>query len=625
MNIPERLIVTMTSWHKRIGNVKRVLETILNQTVLPDKIILNLCTEDFPQMEKSLPDELNKFLDAHSDIIETYWYIENYKAWKKHLHALEVAGDDDLILCIDDDHLYTPNFIEYMYVSYCYYNKEFPVTYYTSKLFHNLWSFFGPGTLYKKSHWGKNYKKYLTQDVLHKTYEDIIITMMFAMNNVMLLPMMFDLPDEEEIIFDNTNTFSHNIDDRVLTTMQNTLIALEDSFDRFYFEPGHDHKYTPHFWQIFIDMVKHNKELYYNVYPQVKYAIDAFETHFLSGTVLNVNKEEAQINKHRYTKEDLVGSGNRVIITISSWTKRISNVTPVLETIAENTILPDVIYINLAKSDFDAYGEKADVFKNPNIPQNLKDFMSRPGLPPIIINWYDNAALKSWKKHIKVIEYGLKNNRLDDVVLCLDDDVLYKPTYIETMLKSYNYYGRKYPITCFSTCFCQGGYPFCGYGMLYPIRGFKDFDKYMTSEMYFKFPEDNHLLNILNINRSPILPVIGKDFLFIDTNYNEGESNFGNLVFTDEWWASYHDIMAESAKIIENTCQDREELYSAWNPIYYNFTISNLYKILKDEEGRKDEPIFKEVYKAIQTHLDKNPGMGEDLYKLYEKIDNIIL
>ena len=41
MNIPERLIVTMTSWHKRIGNVKRVLETILNQTVLPDKIILN--------------------------------------------------------------------------------------------------------------------------------------------------------------------------------------------------------------------------------------------------------------------------------------------------------------------------------------------------------------------------------------------------------------------------------------------------------------------------------------------------------------------------------------------------------------------------------------------------------
>lgn len=625
MIIPERLIVTMTSWHKRIGNVKTVLETILNQTVLPDKIILNLCTEDFPQMEKSLPDELNEFLDAHSDIIETYWYIENYKAWKKHLHALEVAGDDDLILCIDDDHLYTPNFIEYMYVSYCYYNKEFPVTYYTSKLFHNLWSFFGPGTLYKKSHWGKDYKKYLTHDVLHKAYEDIIITMMFAMNNVMLLPMMFDLPDEEEIIFDNTNTFSHNIDDNVLTTMQNTLIALEDSFDRFYFEPGHDHKYTPHFWQIFIDMVKHNKELYYNVYPQVKYAIDAFENNFLSGTVLNVNKEEAQINKHRYTKEDLVGSGNRVIITISSWTKRISNVTPVLESIAENTILPDVIYINLAKSDFDGYGEKMDVFKNPNIPKNLKDFMSRPGLPPIIINWYDNAGLKSWKKHVKVIEYGLSNDRLDDVVLSLDDDVLYKPTYIETMLKSYNYYGRKYAITCFSTCFCQGGYPFCGYGMLYPIRGFKDFDKYMTPEMYFKFPEDNHLLNVLNINLCPILPVIGKDFLFIDINYNEGESNFGNLQFTDEWWASYRDIMAESAKIIENTCQDREELYSAWNPIYYNFTISNLYKILKDEEGRKDEPIFKEVYQAIQTHLDKNPGMGEDLYKLYEKIDNIIL
>ena len=73
MKIPEKLIVTMTSWHKRIGNVKRVLETILAQTVLPDKIILNLCTEDFPQMEKDLPDELNIFLSEHSDIIETYW------------------------------------------------------------------------------------------------------------------------------------------------------------------------------------------------------------------------------------------------------------------------------------------------------------------------------------------------------------------------------------------------------------------------------------------------------------------------------------------------------------------------------------------------------------------------
>ena len=111
---------------------------------------------------------------------------------------------------------------------------------------------------------------------------------------------------------------------------------------------------------------------------------------------------------------------------------------------------------------------------------------------------------------------------------------------------------------------------------MYPVRGFKDFHKYMTSEIYHKFPEDNHLLNILNINKCPLLPVIGLNFLFYDTNYNEGDSNFGNLNFTDEWWASYHDIMNESSRIIENTCQGREELKCAWNPIYYNFTISNM-------------------------------------------------
>ena len=58
MQVKEHILVSMTSWYRRINNVKRVLDTLLIQTIRPYKIILNLCTEDFPNMEEDLPEDL---------------------------------------------------------------------------------------------------------------------------------------------------------------------------------------------------------------------------------------------------------------------------------------------------------------------------------------------------------------------------------------------------------------------------------------------------------------------------------------------------------------------------------------------------------------------------------------
>jgi hypothetical protein len=48
------IIVTMTSWTKRIKNVERTIATILDNSVLPEKIIINLSTSEFPNKEASL-------------------------------------------------------------------------------------------------------------------------------------------------------------------------------------------------------------------------------------------------------------------------------------------------------------------------------------------------------------------------------------------------------------------------------------------------------------------------------------------------------------------------------------------------------------------------------------------
>ena len=68
----EPIYVSLTSWHKRINNVKPVIETILKQTLQPHKIILNLCIQDFPKMEKDLPQDLLELIDTND--IELYWF-----------------------------------------------------------------------------------------------------------------------------------------------------------------------------------------------------------------------------------------------------------------------------------------------------------------------------------------------------------------------------------------------------------------------------------------------------------------------------------------------------------------------------------------------------------------------
>ena len=59
----KRVIVSMTSWTKRIGNVSHVVYSLLKQTVKPDSIEVNLSTEEFPNKEKDLPEDLVAMLN----------------------------------------------------------------------------------------------------------------------------------------------------------------------------------------------------------------------------------------------------------------------------------------------------------------------------------------------------------------------------------------------------------------------------------------------------------------------------------------------------------------------------------------------------------------------------------
>jgi len=107
----EKIIITMTSWKNRICNIPMVIASILSNTMLPDKIVINLSEEEF--VDKVLPEQVQQYIDLY-DFIEVYWVGANTKVWKKIIPTLK-RFPNDVVICIDDDKIYPSNFIKVLY------------------------------------------------------------------------------------------------------------------------------------------------------------------------------------------------------------------------------------------------------------------------------------------------------------------------------------------------------------------------------------------------------------------------------------------------------------------------------------------------------------------------------
>ena len=93
MSGKEKIIVSMTSYPKRIKNVPRSAYFLLDkQTVKPDEIHLWLSVEEFPNKEKDLPDDLNTFIEC--DAIILHWVPKNTYVHKRHEY-FKIAKDTD--------------------------------------------------------------------------------------------------------------------------------------------------------------------------------------------------------------------------------------------------------------------------------------------------------------------------------------------------------------------------------------------------------------------------------------------------------------------------------------------------------------------------------------------------
>ena len=111
--VVDNLIVSLTSYPPRIATVHKTIETLLNQTIKPEKLILWLSDEEFPNREADLPEEL---LAQATRGLEIRW-CNNIRSYKKLIPTLK-AYPNAVIVTADDDVYYHLQWLERLYLAY---------------------------------------------------------------------------------------------------------------------------------------------------------------------------------------------------------------------------------------------------------------------------------------------------------------------------------------------------------------------------------------------------------------------------------------------------------------------------------------------------------------------------
>lgn len=119
--VKSNVTVSLTTYSSRIYDIYLVIESIFQQTLKPNKIILWLDEDEFS--DETIPLSLKRLQKRGLNIR----YCNNIKSYKKLVPTLQLYPDD-IIVTIDDDTIYPSDLIERLLKAYC---KDTQSIYYT--------------------------------------------------------------------------------------------------------------------------------------------------------------------------------------------------------------------------------------------------------------------------------------------------------------------------------------------------------------------------------------------------------------------------------------------------------------------------------------------------------------
>lgn len=105
--------VTMASWPPRINYVERSVRSLLDQSVVPDSIEINLSRVEFPNEMDDLPEGLRNLVDGVKVVVN--WEDGNSFVFRKEVPVVKKYHcTDTVMLSCDDDIFYEHGFVEYI-------------------------------------------------------------------------------------------------------------------------------------------------------------------------------------------------------------------------------------------------------------------------------------------------------------------------------------------------------------------------------------------------------------------------------------------------------------------------------------------------------------------------------
>ena len=114
----QKIIVSLTSFPKRIDTLWITIETLLRQTMKPDEIILWLAEEQFDGMD-SLP---TKLLEQQKRGLSIR-FCDDLRSHKKYYYTMQ-EYPDDIVILMDDDMFYPYDTIEKLWKLHLKYPKD---------------------------------------------------------------------------------------------------------------------------------------------------------------------------------------------------------------------------------------------------------------------------------------------------------------------------------------------------------------------------------------------------------------------------------------------------------------------------------------------------------------------
>lgn len=106
-----QIVVSLTTFPKRISNLWIVIESLFNQTIKPNLIVVNLTKEEFPNGEDDLPESLLYYKRLG---LKIEFRDLNLRPHLKYYYTLQEYSNCDVIT-VDDDLIYYPDSVENLY------------------------------------------------------------------------------------------------------------------------------------------------------------------------------------------------------------------------------------------------------------------------------------------------------------------------------------------------------------------------------------------------------------------------------------------------------------------------------------------------------------------------------